>query len=179
MRNSVSHLVWQWWSVKLLHSSVCHLLCWPLCSNSMTFLCSDGWQWRRRRPQWWWGCYCQSINRFRTVFSKPICLVFKPLYISTSVKIADFSHLWTQLLPSSCFKPDKWPILHGHYQNRHQSSAIKVMWQKKQKSCKTNCSHLLESNSFVMLCWSFSTSFQLLQLSKQSYAKPEGQNWRI
>ena len=88
----------------------------------------------------------------------PISRLWSKLLIS--------SHLWTQLLPSSWFKPDKWPILHGHYQNRHQSSAIKVMWQKKQKSCKTNCSHLLESNSFAMLCWSFSTSFQLLQVQQ-------------
>ena len=45
---------------------------------------------------------------------------------------------------------------------------------KKQKSCKTNCSHLLESNSFVMLCWSFSTSFQLLQLQQIILCQAKG-----
>ena len=62
-----------------------------------------------------------------------------------------------------------WPLSKQTPVLSHKSNVA-----KKQKSCKTNCSHLLESNSFVMLCWSFSTSFQLLQAQQISLCQTKG-----
>ena len=62
-----------------------------------------------------------------------------------------------------------WPLSKQTPVLSHKSNVA-----KKQKSCKTNCSHLLESNSFVMLCWSFSTSFQLLQAQQTIFCQAKG-----